>query len=358
VKSERLEPIDVSTGGLVQGWNRFWFTPVDACQLHRLRILCGLLFFFWLLTFVGHQEALLGLGGWLDADAYREVISRQQTPEGFDSPAPIHPWSIFYSSGTALQIAYWGSLVVLALFTLGVAPRITGVLTWVIVVSATVNPATSYDADYLMVILAFYLMIGYLLMGVMQKGTSWFERCLGPRHALFLPGLVKRQSETARSYAANFAVRLLQVHFAVIVATNGLFKLQLPEWWGGIAYWYPLHDPFRIGRADYGRLQESATVTLWFLSLMQYLVLAWQIGFPAFAWRRGRWRVVLVGGGIVGWLGCIFLLGLPLFGPIYLIGCLSYLHADAWEAIKRWIPRKETRPVRSTAITSKIKVET
>jgi hypothetical protein len=94
--------------------------------------------------------------------------------------------------------------------------------------------------------------------------------------------------------------------------------------------------------------------------LTQYAVLAWQIGFPAFAWRHGVWRMVLIGGAIAGWLGCFFILSLPLFGPIYLIGCLSYLSADEWQRIGAWFGRRfggaESTSPRSIADPHKIKV--
>jgi hypothetical protein len=51
-----------------------------------------------------------------------------------------------------------------------------------------------------------------------------------------------------------------------------------------------------------------------YLSLGAYLTLGWQILFPLYAWRE-RWRFLLVGGAIVGWLGTAFLYQLPLLGP-------------------------------------------
>ena len=65
--------------------------------------------------------------------------------------------------------------LVALLFTLGIATRITGVLTWVAVVSFLGNPAASYDADFLINILAFYLMLGYLLLGFWNGRLSIFE---------------------------------------------------------------------------------------------------------------------------------------------------------------------------------------
>jgi len=49
---------------LIQGWVRFWFAAVDPVGLHCIRLLAGLLFVCWLLSFAGHQQALFGLNGW------------------------------------------------------------------------------------------------------------------------------------------------------------------------------------------------------------------------------------------------------------------------------------------------------
>src|SRR5207302_226279 len=163
-----------------------------------------------------------------------------------------------------------------ALFMLGMAPRITGILTWIIVVSITANPAISYDADFLMVILAFYLMIGYALMGLWQDGRNLLERIIGPRGALIFSWFGKRDRNgpAPRSFAANLAVRLLQVHFAIIIVTSGVAKLQIPDWWAGVAYWYPLHPPFQTTSESYAREQGYAPLYLAGLSLAQYSALA------------------------------------------------------------------------------------
>ena len=131
-------------------------------------------------------------------------------------------------------------------------------------------------------------------------------------------------------------MRLIQVHFAIVVVTSGLHKLQLGDWWAGVGLWYPLHPPFTLNPERMRELAVHRERTLIFLSLAQYVMLAWQLAFPFFAWRR-RWRLLLLGGGIVGWAGCIFIYGVPLFGPLYLIGCLSYLTPGEWQALSRII---------------------
>jgi hypothetical protein len=311
-----------------RGWTSFWFSAVDPVGLHRLRFLAGLLFLAWLVPLTGHQLELFSLNGWFDRTAYLEATDPNQFPGG--APAPIG-WSLVYLFGTntaLLNVFWWVSVGVLVLFTFGVATRITAVLIWLIVVSFLATPAASFDADFLLAMLAFYLMIGYGLLGVwsaLSGDATAFK-------AGFLWGR-NRQPE-APSYAANLAVRLIQVHFAIVVVASGLHKLQFGDWWAGVGLWYPLHPPFTLNAQRMGEIAVHAERTLVILSIAQYTMLAWQLAFPAFAWRR-RWRILLLGGGVVGWLGCIFVYGVPLFGPVYLIGCLSYLTPGEWHGLAR-----------------------
>ncbi len=364
MKIDRPAP-SAETLSVAERWNRFWFTPTAPAQLHRLRVLAGLLFLGWLLAFAAHRHELLSLQGLFDREAYGELaekerdLSEKESRPVSISPAPIG-WSIFYLAGdnsSLFDALYWGSVVILTLFILGIAPRITGILTWIVVVSATANPATSYDADFLLVIFAFYLMLGYLFHGLWYGEYSIIERILGTNESLlFWPWLRHDRRETASpSYAANVAVRLVQVHFAIIVVTSALANLQNPDWWSGVAYWYPLHPPFQTSKAAYEREAQGANFALGLLSFAEYVALAWQIGFPAFAWRRGRWRLLLVGGGVVAWFWMMAVRGQPLFGPIYFIGCLSYLQPDEWRGLRSWLPQRSSES--SKPISQKVKVE-
>jgi len=312
-------------------WTRFWFTAISTTGMQCLRIGSGLLFLAWLLSFAGHQVELFSLNGWLDRKALEEM-GRQENL----APVPIG-WSILYLAGDSValfQALYWGSLAVLALFTLGVATRFTGVLTWVIVVSFFANPATSYEGDYLLGILAFYLMIGHLLVGQWQGNLSITERILGARDDFVFARWLfpRRVAERPASCGANFMMRLVQIHFVIIIVTSALHKLQISDWWSGVALWYPLHPTFKTTAETLQRERPNADFTLFYLSLAQYLVLAWQLCLPFFAWRPGRWwRGLLLGGAAIGWLGAYFLFQLPLFGPFVMLGCLSFLRPEEWK---------------------------
>jgi hypothetical protein len=327
---------------LVERWTRFWFAPVPATGLNGLRFLAGLLFAFWLLSLVGQQEALFGLEGWVDRKAY---VAMSSLPEG--PPNPLG-WSFLYlagSSASLLSLLYWGSIGILVLFTLGIATRVTAVLTWVVVVSFLANPVTRYEADYLLVILAFYLMIGYLFLGQFSRKLSPAERLLGPRGTSIFGSLFGgERSAQVPSHAAGVAVRLLQVHFALVVVVTGFHKLQFARWWGGMALWFPLHPPLETTPADIRAEVATKDTMFFFLSLAEYLILAWQIGFPLFAWRKSL-RLVLLGGAAVGWLGCIFLIRQPLYGPFFVIASLSYLTPEEW----RWIGDRISHGLRRLA---------
>jgi hypothetical protein len=312
---------------------RFWFTPTDPLGLHVLRVLAGLLFLAWLLPFAGELTELFGLQGIVDRQAYVELADRAKFPEGM---SPQLRWTALYFFGsdpTLLTWAYWSSVAIVVLFTFGIWSRLTAVLTWIIVASFTTSAAMESDADCLLAILAFYLMIGYVLLGQRTPGLTLRARLLGTCAG-------RRRGSTAGaepagrppSLGANLAVRLLQVHMAIVVFTSGIHKLQFGDWWGGVAFWYPLYPPFETTLAAAQAHVKDATSYMFLLSSAAYLTLAWQIGFPLFAWRP-RWRPILLGGAAVGWLGTAFLYRLPLFGPAIFIGCLSYLSPAEWERL-------------------------
>jgi hypothetical protein len=317
----------------VQSWVRFWFSPVDPIGLHRLRFLFGIFFLASLLPFAGHANELLGLAGWFDQQAYGSIGSL--APE---TSLPV-TWSIYYLCGTSatlVSLAYWLSIAAIALFTIGVWTRLTSVLSWVALASFTSNPAIAYDGDYLLTVPAFYLMIGYVLLGQRQTNQSLVSRILGPA---MMPALAKHQDGgPATSVGANLALRLLQVHFAIAILASGLHKLQIGDWWAGFAFWYPLYPPFETTADMVRRHAADATSFLTMLSVAGYATLAWQIGFPYFAWRP-RWRPILIAGAILAWLANAFLYRLPLFGPGVFICCLSYLTPEEWQRLNGWLAR-------------------
>src|SRR5262249_51813481 len=154
-----------------------------------------------------------------------------------------------------------------------------------------------------LVVLAFYMMLGHLLAGQRDGELSPLARLFGGLPAWLRRGGV---AEPRPSLGANLAMRLFQVHFALIVVTAGVSQLPSGDWWGGVALWYPMYPPFAQTYEEIRRLAPQREFMLGYLSLAAYAVLAWQVAFPLFAWRP-RWRFVLVGGALIGWIGTAFL---------------------------------------------------
>jgi hypothetical protein len=98
-----------------------------------------------------------------------------------------------------------------------------------------------------------------------------------------------------------------------------------------VALWYPLHPPFTTVVEKVRASAVTGELQLTVLSVLAYAALAWQIGFPFFAWRGRWWRLVLLGGAALGWLATMFVYRLPLIGPAFFLACLGYVSAAEWQ---------------------------
>ena len=295
--------------GLTLAWNNFWFQAVDPLALHAIRILGGLLLLSWLLPFAGQIEAMFTLGGWIDRNALI-AFSRPSA-----EPHPLPNWSLLYlcnGVGSASGL-YWATIVVIGLFTLGLATRITSILTWLLIASFVnfLSRGLGTCENDLLIVLAFYLMVAYVLLGQFNRKLSLPARILGSWDTFVLYGLFPRQgdketgetkdeggrrkeenigtgssfilhpSSFSLSYAANLALRLFQVNFALFMVVNCLTKLQIGDWWSGVAIWYPLHNPFET-TPDIIRWEADLVIPrLVIYTFAAYLLMAWQADLSA-----------------------------------------------------------------------------
>jgi hypothetical protein len=348
--------LDIERPGFIEAWRSFWLAPAAPLGLHWIRFLAGLLFLAWLLPLTGEREALFSMSGWFDRTA---LLESNRLPGG----APVLPgsWSLVYlcGSATSLSILWWGSMAVLCLFTLGLWTRVTSVLTWLVVVSFQANPVIEFDADPLLSALAFYLMLGYLFLGQWDGNLTLRERLLGPAGTSLLAVLRRRgeRREGRPSSAANLALRLMQIHFAIAVVISGLHKLQFGDWWSGVAYWYPMHQPFEMDARKLQAEKVGYLAKLSLMSLLQYIALAWQFSFPMIAFRQ-RWRWLLLAGAAIAWAGTIYIYRMPIFGPLFAIYCLSYLSAAEWRRVADLLLSLiQPRPASASAAERRTRIE-
>ncbi|HMP02891.1 MAG TPA: hypothetical protein PKD86_09195 [Gemmatales bacterium] len=320
--------------GWWHAWTRFWFTPSDPFGLHVLRVATAALVLAWLLPFAGHVDATFGLDGWVDARAYQEL---RPTPTDMGLVDP-RGWSLLFVVGTssaALHACYWATIGLTVLFLFGLCVRPLAVVLWLATSSFSANPIIEADTDVYLRIFTFYLMIGYLLLDQGRARAGWLHRLIAPWEY----SLLRRPTgePVPGSAGATMAVRLWQLHIALLIVVSGLHKLQMPEWWTGIALWYLFHRPdVATPESLLAWGGNRFTVNLSLLSLGAYVMLAWQILFPAFAWRRGWGRWLLLGGAASGALGLMLLFPTPLLGPTFFVAMLGFLaHEDAAEMRER-----------------------
>lgn len=318
--SQRLSSSELGAGLLSQ-WMNFWFTGRSPLSLHALRFLFGVIGIVWLLSYLGHVHEFFSFEGWFDRAAFLEA----------GNLADNQSWSLIYlvaHDSNLLAAFYWVSIGILTLFTLGIFTRLTSILSWLIIVSFTANPLIEADTDVFLRMAYFYLMIGYVLIGLFHS-RDLLELVLGSsQHWLW--NCLKAENSSEYSSAANLAIRLMQLHFALAFVMMGLHKLQLMEWWSGVAFWYPMHRASTLSAETINDMRTRASSYLNFISFAAYCVLVWQIFFPTFAWRTGWSRIVLLGGAAAGMIGLMIIYPIPLLGPVFFLLCLVYLTDDEW----------------------------
>jgi hypothetical protein len=274
--------------GIVRGWDRFWFRPADPTTLALVRICCGALTLYIHLCYSWGLLSYVGPDAWLHLSTANQI--RREQPiytmtGGWDTEwvqwsKGHYYWSVYYHIQDPRGIAavHAAILVVMALFTLGLWTRYTAVLAWVGAMCYVQRSWNSvFGVDTMMMITLCYLMLGP--SGDALSLDRWLLRRRDRRR-----GVVTPPPEPAVS--ANFAIRLIQVHFCIIYLVSGTSKLLGPSWWALTApnkvllnyYFAPFafgpYTPLMAFLAKHRWLWESV------MSLGVLYTLAVEIGVP------------------------------------------------------------------------------
>jgi hypothetical protein len=266
-------------GGLVRGWDAFFFTPADPTPLGLIRVATGLLL-LWSVGVLGLDlRAFLGSGGWVDPAVHRQVMA-EQTPWA---------WSFWFWVPDGWLVAAWvACLLTLLLFTVGLFSRVTAVLSWVIVVAtARRAPVTLFGFDQIISTWALYL----AATGASGQAVS-LDRFLARwrraraevarrrRDGAPLDGAVP-PGTPAPTVSANLGLRLIQLHLALIYGTAGLAKLQGPAWWEGTVF------AMLLGNAEFRPFDMSWLAAYpYLLNLATHASLVIELTYPVLVWDR------------------------------------------------------------------------
>jgi hypothetical protein len=284
---------------VARGWNSFWYTPVDPTLLGLIRLLTG--------TMLLYNHAIWGLvlkdffgpDSWLSQDLVADIFRAQYVYSFWQWVPPRWVW-----------LAYALSMTILFWFTIGLWTRISSILSLIVVISfAHRVPEALFGLDKVIAMLTLYLAIGP--SGCALSVDSWLAR----RRA-------GDRGPAAPSVAANFTLRLINVHMCIIYLVAGLSKLQGTAWWNGQAMWMVL------GNLEYQAIDMTWLAWHpWLIELLSHFTLFWELTFCVLIWVPILRPLVLFE-SLVLHLAIGACMGLWTFSLVMLIGCASFLPPD------------------------------
>jgi len=282
-------------------WNTFWYTPADPTLLGVIRLLTGLMLLYTHAVWGLALDDFFGPSSWLSRSLVR-TMEADQYAYSF--------W--FWVPAKGMWPAYAVSMVILALFTIGLWTRVTGALALFVAISyANRVPAALFGLDQINIMLTLYLTIGP--SGQTLSVDRWLAvRKLGPL-----------ASPPRPSAGANLAQRLIQVHMCVIYFFAGISKLQGPSWWSGQAMW------LAFANLEYQSLDMTWMAWHpWLVNFMTHVSILWEVSFCFLIWRP-RWRLPMLMGAVLLHVGIGACLAMWTFGLIMLVGCSAFLPNEA-----------------------------
>lgn len=298
------------------GWTRFWFTPSDPIVLSLMRVLVGLAAIWWYVGYYTDLQAWFGPNGLFPI----EMVERMRG----DANTQRFAFSIldYVNSGSELWFVYGLGLAALVLMTLGIFSRASTIVSFVFALSFIHRgPMLARPSDDILVMLMFYLCIG-------PSGANFSvdARIRERRRLAAFPQSASLPTPVHFSSAATVAIRLMQVHLALVYAAMAIAQLQWPTWWQGTAVWWLMARP------------ESRLVNLTSLSGMglafEYLVnfcthaiVLYELCFALLAWNTLARPILLVLGLFV-WTGLALVGGWVSFAVLMLIANLAFLRPE------------------------------
>jgi hypothetical protein len=337
MRSTTAEPAHVETSGslvmgALRGWDRFWFSPGDPTTLAFIRICAGLVIFYVHLTYSWELLGYVGPEAWVDKNVSDFVRHRAPifsvSPNWQDQPTQVaqgnYYWSIFYhvtNRGWIIAIHVF-FLTVMVLMTVGLWTRYTTALTWLAAMSYVQRAqSTVFGLDTMMMIVLLYLTIGP--SGAVLSVDSWWRRRKARQRG-------EEPEEPAPSISANFAIRLIQVHFCVIYFASGTSKLLGGSWWSGTALNVVMLNPSfaPMDFPPYFALMKFLSSHRWmwetFMALNILTTLFLEIGFPFLVWDP-RWRWAMICGSVMLHTGIALFMGLTTFSLIMICMVSSFI---------------------------------
>lgn len=264
-------------------WNWFWFDSRSDAELTTLALFrlcfCSVMFFFYF-TRAFDVEFFYSGAGILPAWYSRGLEYMR-----------FHP--TVFTDGTSagwLHAAHSLFLLLLLAQALGFGTRLAAIGTYLLhLMFMNRNMSAIFGVDMIGTFFLLYL-------------------CFADTNARYSIDAKLGWSRRQHSWLSHIAWRLMQVQVCVVYGFSGLEKCKGTRWWDGSALW----DVLSMGTMQRWDLSFVAHAPV-LLALGVYVVLAWEIYFPALIWIP-RLRLPMLFFGLVMHLGIFLFMNLPSFG--------------------------------------------
>ena len=304
-------------------WHRFWFEPLDPLMLCVMRVLTGWMLFYNLLTWSLELETFFGRNGVQPLDTIKRL---------YESQYVFSFW--LWIDDQYLWPVHILSLIVAAMFCLGMATRVTSILAFLITISYSQRvPAANFGFDQILGMMCLYLALSPCgaAVSVDHLIRIWWRR----------RSVVVRNSAPEKYASARMASRLIQLHLCAIYFWAGFSKLKGPTWWTGEAMWNVIAN------------QEYQTTDLtwmawipWLPFLIAHVTIAWETSFILLIWNR-KLRPFVLAIGTAMHLGIGAFLGMWTFGLIMNFAYLSFSEPEIWRQRITWFWTRGNRAAAS-----------
>ncbi len=298
------------------GWNEFWFQSADSRPLAAVRIAAGL-------TLLVYAASWGNAAQWLATEGILPVQATHSILDYFDHITAFRGFSLLGDSPAVIVSMQIVIAVAGCFLALGCFSRISAILAWFAflwfahrasLVTGTVEPILATILFYL----AWSPSGDYWSVDAWRKNKGTRATTVqGLSRAWWLPGPV----------VANIAIKLLQIHLALLVLSMAEAKLTSPAWWDGEAVWYLTASTL------------SRPLDLTFLRPMPLIINAWthaivlvEVLFPALVWFP-RLRCPVLAVASVVWLSLPLLTGEWMF-PLAMSAALLAFVPAAWLSAK------------------------
>jgi hypothetical protein len=322
------------------GWTRFWFTPSDPIVLCMLRFMVGLVALWWFLSLLPVVQEWYGPQGTFPLSLTEEL--RKDAAGDTTFAIPVLDW---VNTPSLLWLVYYLGLASIVLMIAGVLSRITTIAALLFVLSFIHRGLMfTRPVDDILAMMMFYLCLG-------PTGTELSVDALirQRRQRNAANGAVAAPPAIRYSSAATVAIRLMQIHLALIYGAMFIAQLQGEAWWQGTAVWWIMARPdSRL--VDFTGVSNTGDLAFEYLiNFGTHAILLFEACFALLIWNPLA-RPILLVVGVIYWVGLALISGWISFAVLMLFANLAYVSPAT---LRRWTGREfaapRTEPALATA---------